>query len=232
MHENNNAVKVAIPPEFSGARFFSFLLLIGLAFIALIVFRVPEYRGYIDPFYSPTILILPAIALFRLTCYAFRKSYNRHVFTHPLACMVSPNNDLNRNYTGESSHVFRTENLHRYFMYFSVLVLPFFYYDAYISFAYNLSLIRLGSILLLADAVILSLYVFSCHSVRNIIGGNKDCFNCMKFSIKRKQIFDLQSFLNEHHEFFAWFSLAFIVFIDLFIRAMAAFHFDVVLLHL
>ena len=232
MKKTSNIIKAMFPPEFRSIRFFSFLFLMALAFVALLIFRIPKYKGYIDPFYSPTILILPAIALFRLTCYAFRKSYNRHVFTHPMACIVSSSNDLNKNYTGESSYVFRIENLHRYFMYFSVLILPFFYYDAYVSFAYNLSLIRLGSILLLADAIILSLYVFSCHSVRNLIGGNKDCFSCMKFSISRKKIFDLQSFLNEHHEFFAWFSLAFIIFIDLFIRAMIAFHFDIILLHI
>lgn len=229
-----NSMKGILPPEFKerNLRFYSFIFLIIMALIGLAMFPVSEYKGYIDPFYSPTILILPAIALFRLTCYAFRKSYNKHLFKHPQSCIIKTGTDFKRSYSGETSFLFRFENLHRYFMYFSVLILPFFYYDAYISFIYNISLLRLGSILLLADAVILSLYVFSCHSVRNLIGGNKDCFQCLKFSIKRKKIFDFQSFLNEHHEFFAWFSLAFIIFIDLFIRFIAAFHIDIILMHM
>lgn len=232
MQEKNNAVKVVIPPEFSDARFFSFLLLMGLAFIALLVFRVPEYRGYIDPFYSPTILIIPIIALFRLTCYGFRKSYNRHLFKHPQSCIISKQSNKQNYYTGETSLLFRIENLHRYFMYFSLLILPFFYYDLYLSLVFNLSILRLGSIFLLIDTILLTLYIFSCHSIRNLIGGNKDCFSCLKFSQKRKKLFDLQSFLNSNHEFFAWSSLVFIIFVDLYIRAMIAFHFDIILLHI
>ncbi|MCL5094580.1 MAG: hypothetical protein M1168_01185 [Candidatus Marsarchaeota archaeon] len=232
MKENNKIIKTLIPPEFKNIRFFSFLLLMITAIFILLMFPVSEYRGYIDPFYSPTILIIPIIALFRLTCYGFRKSYNRHLFKHPQSCIISRQNDNQNYYTGETSLLFRIENLHRYFMYFSLLILPFFYYDLYLSFVFNLSILRLGSIFLLIDTILLTLYIFSCHSIRNLIGGNKDCFSCLKFSQKRKKIFDLQSFLNSNHEFFAWSSLVFIIFVDLYIRAMIAFHFDIILLHI
>jgi len=227
-------IKLLIPPEFLefNLRLYSFIFLMVLALIALLLFPISKYKGYIDPFYSPTVLIIPIIALFRLTCYAFRKGYNRHLFKHPQSCIISKQNDFSRNYSGETSLLFRIENLHRYFMYFSLLILPFFYYDIYISFVYNISIIRLGSLFLLIDAIILTLYVFSCHSVRNLIGGNKNCFSCLNFSVKRKRIFDIQSFLNSHHEFFAWLSLSFIIFLDLYLRALTAFHFNIILLHL
>ncbi|MDA4132838.1 MAG: hypothetical protein OK454_06915, partial [Thaumarchaeota archaeon] len=71
-------------------RFWSFLTLIVVGISAVIMFPVAELNGYIDPFYSPTALILPLPGLFRLTCYAYRKDYNRHLFNHPLGC-ANPN---------------------------------------------------------------------------------------------------------------------------------------------
>ncbi|MDG7002726.1 MAG: hypothetical protein JRN56_02355, partial [Nitrososphaerota archaeon] len=70
-------------------RFWSFVGILVVGFWALLSFPVAEYAGYIDPFYSPTILIVPLPGLFRLTCYAYRKDYHRHLFRHPVACEVS-----------------------------------------------------------------------------------------------------------------------------------------------
>ncbi len=214
-----------LPGEFlePNVRLYSFIALMALASLALIAFPVKEFNGYIDPFYSPTVIIIPLIGLFRLTCYAFRRYYNRHIFKHPEACPAYERIDSSsRAYTGETSTLFKVENLHRYFMYASLAVLPFFYYDLYVSLTYAGGFIlRLGSLLMVVDVVALTLYVLSCHSVRSLIGGRNDCFSCMKMSKQRKKIYDAQSSINVHHEVFAWLSLITIVAVDMFIRAIS-----------
>ncbi len=215
-----------IPSEFLelNPRLYSFIFLIAIASVALYLFPVGEFKGYIDPFYSPTILVLPLVGLYRLTCYAYRKDYNRHVFKHPIACPAYGRMDgSSRKYTGETSSVFKVENLHRYFLYAAIAILPFFYYDLALSLSYSGGLIlRLGSIVLAVNAVLITMYVFSCHSLRSLIGGRKDCFSCMAGAHGRKRLYDAQSKLNAHHEAIAWASLIFIVFTDLYMRALSA----------
>lgn len=226
-----------IPKEFLefNPRLFSFVFLMIAALGALILFPIKEYMGYIDPFYSPTVLIIPIIGLFRLTCYAFRQDYNRHIFKHPLTCPAGDVFDKkSRQYTGESSLFMKLENYHRYFMYVALLVLPFFYYDLYVSLTYTgiLSL-RIGSILMGFDVVMLTLYVFSCHSVRNLIGGRTDCYGCALAGRANRKVYNAQSFLNKYHRSFAWISLVSIIAVDLYIRALAAgFRIDMVLWHM
>ncbi|MCL5008402.1 MAG: succinate dehydrogenase [Candidatus Marsarchaeota archaeon] len=205
-------------------RLYAFIALLLLSVAAFIIFPVKELNGYIDPFYSPTILLLPFIGLYRLTCYAYRKDYNRHIFKHPIACPVINRADSkSRGYTGETSALFKIENLHRYFLYIAILILPFFYYDFYFSVMYTgVFMLRLGSLILLANAVLLTLYVFSCHSLRSLIGGRKDCFSCMRLGKGVKSLYDKQSWLNAHHEELAWISLIFIIFVDLYLRGLAA----------
>ncbi|MCL4403273.1 MAG: succinate dehydrogenase [Candidatus Marsarchaeota archaeon] len=226
MAQKNIAVSRLIPSEFfePNLRLYSFIFLIAAASIALYLFPVGEFKGYIDPFYSPTILVLPLVGLYRLTCYAYRKDYNRHVFKHPVACPVYTRMDgPQRSYTGETSSLFKVENLHRYFLYSAIAILPFFYYDLVLSLMYSGGIIlRIGSIVLAVNAVLITLYVFSCHSLRSLIGGRKDCFSCMANASGRKKFYDVQSGLNAHHEQIAWASLVFIVFTDLYMRALSA----------
>ncbi len=226
-----------IPGEFlePNWRLYSFIALIILGSLALLEFPVKPINGYIDPFYSPTVLIIPIIGLFRLTCYAFRKDYNRHMFKHPNACPVYERMESrSRNYTGETSMLFKLENYHRYFMYIALAILPFFYYDLYLALTFGGGFIlRLGSLLMMLDVAALTLYVFSCHSVRSLIGGRSDCFSCMKAAQQRRRAYDLQSKLNAHHNLFAWLSLITIIAMDLYIRALAAgFPVDRILVHL
>jgi hypothetical protein len=234
--ENANAKTHIIPPEFlePNWRLWSFILLIGIAMVALFQFPMKPFEGYIDPFYSPTLLIVPVIGLFRLTCYAFRKGYHRHIFVHPVQCELNARIDTPaRHYSGETGFL-RIENLHRYFMYFGALILPFFYYDFYLSVVYaGAFTLRLGSLIMLADTLVLTLWVFSCHSVRHLLGGNVDCYGCRFAPKQRNGLYRLQSALNAHHEGFAWAGLIMIVFVDLYLRALAAgIPLDMTLLHL
>ncbi|MCL5092149.1 MAG: succinate dehydrogenase [Candidatus Marsarchaeota archaeon] len=214
-----------IPGEFlePNWRLWSFIFLIAFTIFAMMSFPVKELNGLIDPFYSPTILVLPFVGLFRLTCYAYRKDYHRHVFKHPVACATNAREDsATRSYSGETGF-FRIENLHRYFMYFSVLILPFFFYDFYIAVAYSgIFKITLGSLLLLANAVVVTVWVFSCHAVRHLTGGRVDCYGCKLAGKSRNKFFRFQSYFNVHHEALAWTSLILFISVDLYLRALSA----------
>ncbi len=215
-----------IPSEFLefNPRLYAFIIMLIVGLSAFLIFPVKEISGYIDPFYSPTILILPFVGLYRLTCYAYRKDYNRHIFKHPIGCdLINRLDSRERTYTGETSGLFKIENLHRYFLYVSILIVPFFYYDFYTSlFINNIFVFRLGSVLLLINAIFITLYVLSCHSLRSLIGGRKDCYSCMNYGTKIKSMYDKQSWLNKHHEQLAWISLVFIIFVDLYLRGLTA----------
>jgi hypothetical protein len=190
---------------------------------ALVTYPVNEFEGYIDPFYSPTILILPLPGLFRLTCYAYRKDYHRHIFHHPLGCSNANRGEKDcRQYTGERNAIFQLENLHRYFLYAGIAILPFFYYDFYYSLTYTGGFtLRLGSLVLLANALLLTAWTLSCHALRHLIGGNIDCYTCVFAGKVRKRAFDLQSWWNSHHEALAWISLLTIFLADLYLRAIS-----------
>jgi hypothetical protein len=230
----NKAITSIIPPEFISLRFGSFLLVLLLGIYLMTLFPMTkEVLGLTDPFYSPTIVILPLIGLFRLTCYAYRKDYHRHLFNHPTACSIGFRGEFKgRSYTGET-RLLRVENLHRWFMYFSVAILPFFYYDIAISvihypgFSYVISL---GTIFLAVNTVFVTIYTLSCHAIRHLVGGNTDCFSC-EHNLRGK-LFRGQSRINKHHETYAWLSLSMFIFVDLYIRSVAVWHFlNPVLLH-
>jgi tryptophan-rich sensory protein len=218
-------IRHLIPVEFlePNWRFWSFVFISILGSILIAEYRVPVYDGLTDPFYTPTVLILPLVVLFRLTCYAYRKDYHRHLFYHPNSCPSDKRIDnAGRIYTGETGF-FRIENIHRYFMYTAWAILPFFYYDIYYSTVYSGSLtVTLGTIILTINAVAVTFYTFSCHSVRHLIGGYRDCTNCPVNKNSKNLIYRFQSKLNSHHEAIAWTSLIMFVFVDLFIRGMVA----------
>ena len=205
-------------------RLWSFIGILVAGFWALLAFPLAEFAGYIDPFYSPTILIVPLPGAFRLTCYAYRKDYHRHLFKHPLGCSNADRGEsTGRHYSGERNAVFQLENFHRYFMYAGIAILPFFYFDFLHSLVYTGSFeLRLGSLVLLANAVLLTAWTLSCHAFRHVVGGNVDCFSCVAAGGLRKAVYDRQSWLNTHHEALAWVSLLTIFFADLYLRGVAA----------
>lgn len=222
---SESPVRHLIPPEFlePNWRFWSFVFISILGSLLIIMYKVPVYDGLTDPFYTPTVLILPLVVLFRLTCYAYRKDYHRHLFNHPNSCATDVRLDAkSRGYSGETGF-FRIENVHRYFMYTAWAILPFFYYDIYHSIVYTGAItVSLGTIILTVNALAVTFYTFSCHSVRHLIGGYKDCVNCPVNHNRKNSIYRFQSRLNGHHEAIAWTSLIMFVFVDLFIRGMIA----------
>lgn len=229
--------KSIIPKEFLefNPRLYSLIILIAVGSLALIIFPVKEYMGYIDPFYSPTVLIIPIIGLFRLTCYAYRGEYNKHVFKHPLSCPARSELDTKmRAYSGETSLLMKIQNFHRYFMYFALCILPFFYYDIIVSMTYGGGItLRLGSVFLIINAVLLTIYTLSCHSVRSLLGGRERCLSCKVAGSVRNGIYNKQSAMNHYHMVLAWVSLFSIIAVDLYLRALSGgWRIDFIIFHL
>ena len=191
---------------------------------------------YLSPFYSPLIdpnhhwlpkIISPALLIlggplgFRATCYYYRKAYYRAFFLDPPACAVGE--PAKRNYKGETAFPFILQNVHRYFFYLAILFLAFLWYDAIVAFDFGGHFgIGLGTLIMLVNIVMLTLYTFSCHSLRHLAGGKLDCFSCATFGMPRHSAWSAVTFLNQRHMQLAWTSLITVGFTDFYIRMLAA----------
>ncbi|HKT48449.1 MAG TPA: hypothetical protein VJP87_13065 [Candidatus Acidoferrales bacterium] len=193
-----------------------------------------EWGPYLSPFYSPlidpqhhwwpwspAILILGGPLSFRATCYYYRKAYYRAFFLDPPSCAVGEGRG--HKYTGETRFPFILQNLHRYAFYLALVFLAFLWYDAIVAFDFNGTFgIGVGSLVLLINIILLSLYTFSCHSARHLAGGHMDCFSCTAFGPPKQSAWSFLSKLNERHMLFAWTSLFSVGLADLYIRLVAS----------
>ncbi|HEU4402778.1 MAG TPA: succinate dehydrogenase [Candidatus Polarisedimenticolia bacterium] len=168
---------------------------------------------------SPSLLILVFPLGFRLTCYYFRKAYYRAYTASPPACAVGAL--PRRDYRGETS-LLLFQNLHRYALYFIMIFIAVHYYDTFWSFFRDGRFgVGVGSIVLTMDALLLSLYVFGCHSFRHLIGGRLDCFSCDAVTSVRHGAWRRVSFLNSLHGLFGWLSLFWVAFSDFYVRMVS-----------
>lgn len=196
----------------------------------------PKLAGTFDEWwFSPALLILWVPIGFRATCYYYRRAYYRSYFLSPPACAVGDLTPPGVGYKGENSFPLILQNLHRYFMYGALVFVPILWYGAIRSFYNTHSVIDgetvetgigigLGSVILCVNAFLLMMYTFSCHSFRHFVGGGLDCFSCSKFNQARKRLWDRVSIWNEAHRRWAWFSLVWIAFTDVYIRLVANGH--------
>lgn len=188
-------------------------------------------RHYLSPFYSPrlnfdwwqwspAILILWIPAGFRATCYYYRKAYYRSYFLTPPACGVS--GYKSGQYCGETSFPFVLQNIHRYMFYLASLVLLVLWYDTYESFRFGEGFgVGVGSLIFLANVLLLSGYTFGCHAFRHLVGGRLDCFSCTKSTQAQLGVWSWVSKLNEKHMLWAWLSLFSVGFADFYVRCVA-----------
>ncbi|MGB6598933.1 MAG: hypothetical protein WA829_10320 [Candidatus Acidiferrum sp.] len=186
----------------------------------------PFYSPLIDPSHhwwpwSPALLILGGPLGFRATCYYYRKAYYRAFFLDPPSCAVGE--PSKRKYKGETKFPFILQNLHRYFFYIAVVFLAFLWYDAIVAYDWNGHFgIGVGTLIMSVNIIMLTLYTFSCHSLRHLAGGKLDCFSCATFGMPRHSAWSGISFLNERHMLLAWTSLITVGFTDFYIRMVAA----------
>jgi hypothetical protein len=193
---------------------------------------------YLSPFYSPDLrswgLHINTYAFFvmwvplglRVTCYYYRKAYYRAFFLAPPACAVA--GARRRRYRGEASFPFVLQNLHRYFIYLGTIVLGFLWYDAIRAFFFRgadgalQAGLGLGTLIMLANVVLLTGFTFGCNSIRHLVGGRLDCFTCSRSARTRHRLWRGVTRLNEHHMEWAWVSLIVVALTDLYIRLAAA----------
>ena len=191
-----------------------------------------QVGGYLSPLYSPLItwpgmsfspafLILLPPVLFRATCYYYRKAYYRSYFLDPPACAVG---DLRgKGYRGETAFPLILQNLHRYLFYITFAYLFFLWADVFHATNFDGKFgIGVGTLVILTNTVALTLYSFSCHSARHLVGGNLDCFSCSAGTRSRHRVWRGASILNERHMLFAWISFFAVCGADLYVRLVAS----------
>ncbi len=169
--------------------------------------------------FSPALLILWAPAGFRLTCYYYRGAYYKAFWADPPACAVG---EPRNSYWGERRLPLVLQNVHRYFLYLSLVFLGFLAYDAYkaLWFADPATGITtfgvgVGTLVLTLNVVLLGGYTFGCHSLRHVVGGRLDQFS--KHPL-RHRAYACVSCFNRRHMVWAWCSLIWVAFADMYVR--------------
>ncbi len=168
---------------------------------------------------SPAFLILIFPGIFRFTCYYYRKAYYRAFAWTPPACMVGPL--PRRDYKGETLFLV-FQNLHRFGLYPSLLLILILFYDAFSAFFYEGTFgVGVGTGVLLMNACLLAGYTLGCHSFRHIVGGRLNCFSCSGSAGLRYRGWKGITRLNERHQLWAWCSLFWVGFTDFYIRMVS-----------
>ena len=210
------------------------LLAVLIGYANWAAFQGTHYQvgGYLSPLYSPLIapgwfpfspalLILIPPVLFRATCYYYRKAYYRSYFLDPPACAVGELRGTG--YRGETAFPLILQNLHRYLFYITAVYLVFLWHDVWSATRFAGSFgIGVGTLVILTNTTALTLYSFSCHSARHLVGGKLDCFSCSAGTRARYSVWKGASRLNEHHMFFAWLSFLAVCSADLYVRLVAS----------
>ena len=180
----------------------------------------PEWVPNLIPA-TPAILILAGPLSFRMTCYYYRKFYYRAYFLTPPACAVSGFSQ--KKYKGETA-LFVFQNLHRYTLYIAIIIIVILSYDGILSlFRGGEFGVGIGSLILIINPVLLAGYTFGCHAFRHLVGGNKDCFTCPKGKPTiRYRLWKGVSVLNRRHMFWAWVSMVWVAFSDMYVRMVAS----------
>jgi hypothetical protein len=168
--------------------------------------------------FSPALFVLWAPAGFRLTCYYYRGAYYKAFWADPSACAVG---EPRKSYLGEKYLPLILQNSHRYFLYLALLFILLLAHDAYEALwftgpdgAEHFGL-GVGTLVLALNVCFLASYTFGCHSLRHLIGGFLD--EPSKVSACAKSYACVTCF-NKRHMLWAWISLFWVGFTDVYIR--------------
>ncbi len=169
--------------------------------------------------WSPAFFILWAPAGFRLTCYYYRGAYYKAFWADPPSCAVS---EPRKSYWGERSFPLIMQNAHRYFLYLALVFLLILSHDVWKALWFKDAVsgtvsfgIGLGTLILAVNVVLLSGYTLGCHSLRHLAGGMLDQVSRAPV---RRQTYACVSCLNRRHMPWAWSSLLWVAFSDVYVR--------------
>jgi hypothetical protein len=125
-------------------------------------------------------------------------------------------------YRGEKA-LLLFQNLHRYTLYGALFLIVCLWWEGLAAFFKDGRLgIGIGTVVMVMNAALLTGYTFGCHSWRHLIGGQLDCFTCENAVSPRYGMWKGSTWLNEHHMAFAWFSLVWVAFTDLYIYLVSS----------
>jgi hypothetical protein len=169
--------------------------------------------------FSPALLILWAPGGFRLTCYYYRGAYYKAFWADPLSCTVT---EPRKTYRGENSLPLILQNLHRYFLYLALMFLLILASDVWKALWFvdpatgekSLGL-GVGTLVLALNVLFLGGYTLGCHSLRHLVGGR---FNELSKAPARLTSYRCVSCLNRGHMRWAWMSLIWVAFSDIYVR--------------
>jgi len=169
--------------------------------------------------FSPALLILPFPAGFRLTCYYYRGAYYKAFWSDPPSCTVG---EPRKGYRGERYLPLVIQNVHRYFLYFALVFVIILGSDAVKAMWFTDPAtgvrtfgIGVGTLVLALNVILLGGYTLGCHSLRHLVGGYLDRLSGAPV---RKSAYDCVSCLNRGHMRWAWCSLVWVAFTELYIR--------------
>jgi len=207
-----------------------------------------RYGPYLSPFYSPELwgdaqsswfggkptwwpgwipwsaafFILWAPGGFRLTCYYYRGAYYKAFWGDPPGCTVG---EPRKKYRGEASFPLVVQNIHRYFLYLALIFLVVLAHDVWDALWFTDPAtgaktfgVGVGTLVLLANTVLLAGYTFGCHSLRHLVGGRVDE---LSRSPARSTAYRCAGCFNRRHMLWAWMSLFCVAFADLYVRLCA-----------
>ena len=181
--------------------------------------------------WSPAFLILWAPAGFRLTCYYYRGAYYKAFLADPPNCSVG---EPRQSYLGvwwkpttwnEQSFPLIMQNVHRYFLYLALLFIALLSMDAWHALWFidpatgeeTLGL-GVGTLVLTLNVILLGGYTLGCHSLRHLVGGGLDVLFDKPV---RRTAHACVGCLNKRHMLFAWMSLYWVCFTDLYVRMLS-----------
>jgi hypothetical protein len=123
---------------------------------------------------------------------------------------------------GEQSFPLILQNVHRYFLYLAIGFIVILTWDVWKALWFVDAAtgetrfgIGIGTVVLLANVILLGGYTFGCHSLRHLAGGRRDELSHLRV---RSAVYDCVSCLNGRHMRWAWGSLFSVAFADLYVR--------------
>jgi len=172
--------------------------------------------------WSPAFLILWAPGGFRLTCYYYRGAYYKGFWADPPACSVG---EPRSSYRGERSFPLVLQNAHRWFLYLAIPFLGFLSWDVWKALRWEDPAtgaitfgLGVGTLVLALNVVLLAGYTLGCHSLRHVVGGYLDR---LAGRPARRTAYRCVSCLNRGHMTWAWLSLVWVAFSDLYVRLVS-----------
>ena len=172
--------------------------------------------------FSAAFFILWAPGGFRFTCYYYRGAYYKAFWQDPTNCSVG---EPRNSYRGEKKFPLIFQNVHRYFLYLALLFIVLLTKDAWDALWWkgvpgvpDGFHVGVGTLVMIMNVILLGSYTLGCHSFRHLVGGFRDRLSASPAS---KKVYDCVTCLNTRHMRFAWFSLFWVGFTDVYIRLVS-----------